>query len=164
MLLIVTTTIHDFCSLLLFQIIQRLRSSMYITKKFLLHIAMKTYEKNLYLTSSLEDLAVEMCTSISHCTIDSLLDSHRSIKCFCPLCHTRCQFPIWPMQLKMWAQSVTLQLCFQVLQYMSLPHLLVRNVQLVSSYLKITLSLQKTEIEVFILTAVTNIYKTNMKN
>jgi len=43
MLQIVTTTIYDFCSLL-FAIIERLGSSMYIIKKFLLHIAVKTYE------------------------------------------------------------------------------------------------------------------------
>ena len=100
--------------------------------------------------TSLEDLAVEICTSISWCTIASLLDSYRSIKCFSPLCHGHCHLPVWPKQLTMWAQPVILHLCFQVRQDLSLPHLLVKNVQLVSSYLKITLSLQKTEIKVFI--------------
>lgn len=64
--------------------------------------------------------------------------------------HGPSQHPIWRGQLKTWPQPLTPRLRFQVLPYMSLPHLLVKDAQLVSSYLKIALSLPKPEIAVLI--------------
>lgn len=142
MLLIATTTIYDFYHLLILQIIRRLRSSMSITKRFLLHVAMKTYE-----TICVWQLK---CAPPAHAVQQPAFWIPISPLSVSALCQGHCQLPTQAMHLESWAQSVTLQLRLQVLQATSLPHLLVRNVQLVSGYLKITLSLHRTEIEVFI--------------